>query len=128
MKKYYSKPHFEYKGFGIHDSFCEVEIWEHDNKFLVILTEPCTESSGTSVTNACEDIATKLYNQPGVFPKETQIHDIIWIEHYPERGFPETYDLIEFNMTNIDETKFAMPNWKHIGETLTKEKRLELLK
>jgi hypothetical protein len=127
MKERYTDFKFDYKGFGIHDSWCIVEIWEHKGKYLVILTEPMTENSGTSVTNACETIATKLFNQPGVFPKGTQIQDIIWVEHYPDRGVPETYDLIEFNMTNVEETMFMSPRWKHIGETLTEEKKLELL-
>ena len=126
MKERYVDHHFEYKGYGVHESFCMVEVWEHKGKYLVVLTEPGTESSGTSVTNACETIATDLFKKPGVFKHNTKSSDIIWIEHYSERGeFPETFDLIE--LTEHGDGEFVAPDWRHIGETLSDEKKLELL-
>lgn len=128
MKSHYVNSYFEYKGFGIHDSFCGVEIWEHKKKFLVILTQP-TVDSGTSITNACEDIATKLYNTSGLFKRTTLSQDIIWVEHYPTRylecSFPETFDRIEMV---YEDGRFKSPKWTHIGETFIEEKKLELLK
>jgi len=120
---------FDYLGFGVHKSFCNVEIYKEDDKYIVIMTEPHDESSGTSVTNACEDIATKLYND-GYF-EETYPGNIVWVEHYSrERGFDETYDQInlEFAGKGIGNVKFAHPTWKHIGEKLTDEDVRELLK
>lgn len=125
MKERYVDYRFEYKGFGIHDSWCQVEVWTHKDKYLVILTEPGTESSGTSVTNACEDIATKLLSHPGVFKKNVKPENIIWVEHYSDRGgFPPTYDRIKFT---YDKNKYVNPHWIHISDTLSEEKMLELL-
>ena len=127
MKEHYTDFRFEYKGFGIHDSWCQVEVWTHKDKYLVILTEPGTESSGTSVTNACEDIATKLFNQPGVFRNGASEKNIIWVEHYPERGgFPPTYDSIKFEYDQVKKT-YGNPQWTHIGDALTEEQMKELL-
>jgi len=126
MKKHYVDFRFEYIDCGIHESWCEVEIWEHGNKYLAIMTEPCIESSGTSVTNACENIATKLLFQLKVFKEGTTFRDIIWIEHYPERGLPETFDEVRFEFDGRTNT-LKHPNWVHIGDTLTEEKMLELL-
>jgi hypothetical protein len=55
-----------------------------------------------SVTNACEDIATRIVQDFGISPQRT-----IFIEHYPESSVvdggkgdirPETFDQIVFNM------------------------------
>lgn len=129
MKQLYTNSRFEYKGLSVHDSYCEVEVLEHNNKFLVILTEPPEDDSGTSVTNACENIATKLFNTLETFSIGTLEKDIVWIEHYPQRGyhFPleETFDLITFK---FNKGVFFSPQWKHIGENLTEEKMKDLLK
>ena len=49
----------EYIGFGIHDSQCNVKIWDiNENLHLIICTDL---GKGTSVTNAAEQIATEIY-------------------------------------------------------------------
>jgi len=130
MKRHYVNPRFEYKGCGIHDSWCGVEVWEHKDKYVTILTEPTNILSGTSVTNGCEDIATKLFKQRGVFKKNTKPENIIWIEHYPERDSgwysAETFDEVRFEYDGRND-ELKHPNWVHIGDTLTEEKMLELL-
>ena len=127
MKEYYVDYHFDYKGFGVYDSWCMVNVWVHKGKYLVILTEPGTESSGTSVTNACEGIATKLLTHPGVFKKKVIPENIVWIEHYPEHGVsPETYTRIHFTY-NGEKNEYINPYWTHIKHPLTEEKMLELL-
>ena len=115
MKESYVDFRFEYLGMGIHKSWCVVQVYTHKEKSVVIMTEPGVPDSGTSVTNACEDIATKLYNQKDVFPKGTQIQDILWFETYAERYDDmkrnNEHDRIEFWATNVDETKFMEPDW-----------------
>lgn len=127
MKERYVDYRFEYKGFGVHDSWCKVDVWIHKEKYLVILTEPGTESSGTSVTNACEDIATKLLSHPDVFKKNVKPENIIWVEHYPERGegLP-TYDRIQFKYSHFTKTYFN-PWWTHISDTFTEEQMYEYM-
>ena len=115
----------DYRGFGVHESFCHVEILNEDDKYVVIMTEPATESSGTSVTNACETIATQLYHRGLV---GDNLDNVFWIEHYSkERGFPETYDGIEFDY-DARTKELKNPEWFHIGEELTDDKIKELLK
>ena len=114
----------DYLGFGIHKSFCDVEIYKEADKYLVIMTEPCNESSGTSVTNACETIASDLFHR-GLVGKDPE--KIVWIEHYPERGFPETFDAIDF-VYDGRVKEFKNPEWFHLGESLSDEKVKELLK
>ena len=126
MKERYVDYRFEYKGFGTRKSWCKVVVWVHKGKYLVILTEPGTESSGTSVTNVCEGIATKLLSHSGVFKKNVIPEDIVWIEHYSESGYPETFDHIQFEY-NKGKNEYVNPSWTHIGDTLTEEKMLTLL-
>jgi len=115
----------DYLGFGVHKSFCNVEILKNDDKYLVIMTEPMDESSGTSVTNACETIASDLFHR-GLVGKNPE--NVVWIEHYPERGgFPETYDRIYFEY-DWRTKSIRNPAWEHIAEKLEDETVVELLK
>jgi hypothetical protein len=59
-----------------------------------------------------------------VFPKGTKPDNIMWVENYPECGFPETFDIIKLE---YKDRKFGSPKWAHIGETLIEEKISELL-
>ena len=123
MKQVHKNYRYEYKGYGTHDSWCDVEIWKHEHKYIVIMTEPAVDGSGTSVTNACEDIATKIF-QDGLVG--TNPDNVIWIEHYDARGeFPETYDQIFFEYENA---KFKSPRWEHIGETFDDDMKYNIIK
>lgn len=128
MELVHSDSHFDYLGYGVHKSYCDLEIWNSDDKYCVILTETSARDSGTSVTNACEGIATHIYGL-GLCGK---VHpdNIVWIEHYTgDSGFSETYDQIklEFQRTEDDEIVFANPTWNHIGEKLSETTMIELM-
>lgn len=118
---------FEYKGFGIHDSWCFIEVYIHNQKCLVIMTEPNSDTpSGTSVTNACEDIATDIYNELHLF-EDIYPENIIWVEHYCPEGSRklDTYDRIDLH---YDGGKFTYPIWEHLTEgTFSDEDKLNLL-
>ena len=125
MKERFADFRFTYNGYNNIPSWCEVEVWIHKNKYLVVMTEPNTNGSGTSVTNACEIIATTLFRQVGVFKTKTKPEDIIWIEHYPERdGGDESFDEIEFQ---FDDDRFHLPEWSYYGDTMTENDMKELL-
>ena len=51
--KRFANYRFYYNGYNNISSWCEVDMWIHNDKYLVIMTEPNIDGSGTSVTNAC---------------------------------------------------------------------------
>ncbi len=78
---------------------------------MVVLTDP-GPGSGTSVTNACETIATELfYDRLSHIP----FGDIRWIEHYPHEGseWEETFDEI---FLTWDGSRFKKPQWKPLDK------------
>lgn len=121
---------FDYLGYGIHKSKCGLKIKERNGKALVILTE-LSDNPGTSITNAYEDIATRIFKErlSHLYPDS-----IRWIEHYPDRGgknykgepeIKETFDevLLPWNPIKPDYSKGRSPNghgcyenpqWKHL--------------
>ena len=138
MKERYVDFRFEYKGLGMYDSWCVVQVYTHKGRSIAILTEPGTDS-GTSVTNACETIATKLFHTKGVFPKGTKPEDIIWAETYA-RNYKEMkksngeVDCIEFTIVNNiydnkkEEYTFRNPKWTRIYTSLEVDKMFFLEK
>src|SRR3954452_20176628 len=57
---------------------CLVRVWDTVEASVVVLTE-LPDNAGMSVTNACEDIATRIVQDFGINPQRTR-----FVEHYPE--------------------------------------------
>ncbi len=94
---------FRFKGMGVHDSRCGVQIIQRDGAATVILTE-LPDNPGTSVTNAIEDIATLIYKERLA---DLAADAITWIEHYPQRGkIAETHDRV------ILQWEPSTPHWQ----------------
>lgn len=117
------KPDFEfvheYKGFGIHNSECKVEIWTQimsDRKNAVILFTDL--GKGTSVTNASEQIVTEIWQKclPGLFHQK----DCLFLETYD--GDKNNVDIVVPTWSNeniekiIPENKCIKVTWKHLGK------------
>jgi len=124
MKQHYVDFRFEYKGYGIHDSWCIVQVYTHKGKCVVVMTEPGVPDTGTSVTNACETIATKLFNQEDVFPKGTKPENILWFETYAK-----TYEDMETGSDAVDQIdldyvdgEFRAPTWTRVYTDLETDK------
>lgn len=105
-----------FKGFGIHDSECLVEMWNLPNgKILVVLNDT---GKGTSVTNASEQIITELYNQYlekwGYRPQEC-----FFTETYDK--YKEGIDLIipEWTKDPYGRWKVGDVEWRHIGKLVS---------
>ena len=99
-----------YKGYGIHDSQCYVEIVKHGDHTFVIMTN----GTGTSVTNACEQIATELFNTHNILRECAQLP--IFIEHYDyddNQGLDTSFTEVQFDIT--DDFKCSNPKWKPVG-------------
>lgn len=97
---------------------CLVRIWDSVVATVVMLTE-LPNNPGMSVTNACEDIATRIVQDFGINPQHTR-----FIEHYPEEKTvvygkehirKETFDEVFFTWDSRN--RADEPHWK----SLTKE-------
>jgi hypothetical protein len=107
----------EYRAENGFQAVCEIRIYEHESKIIVVATDL---GVGPSVTNNVERIATVLREQ-----------GITWdyfFEHYfdrPEVERPETFDFVEFTWRG---NLAFQPKWKAgtrekleqlIGQTFT---------
>jgi hypothetical protein len=92
---------------------CFVRIWDSVEAVVVMLTE-LPDNPGMSVTNACEDIATRIVQDFGIDLQRTR-----FIEHYPEEKTlhygtehvrKETFDEIFFTWDS--KGRADEPHWK----------------
>ena len=102
---------YKFKGFHGCDSKCDIEIIRRgDGKIVVIATE-LDDNPGTSITNIVETLATEICQAHDI-----KHFDLIWIEHYPERGrysrLPESWDLVTFNM--LTGQGLSDPRWNRL--------------
>lgn len=92
---------------------CLVRIWDTGTISVVVLTE-LPDNPGMSVTNACEDVASRVVQDFGINPQRTR-----FIEHYPEEKMTyhgqehvrkETFD--EIFLTWDRNNRASVPKWK----------------
>jgi len=94
---------------------CRFTVYETDNKsrYVVLLTE-LSENPGMSVTNASEEIATKIYNE--IFDKKKiNPEQIVWLEKYDTEDY---YDRVSYDVDgSVFSTKrfFSNPQWKRMS-------------
>lgn len=107
----------KFMGYGMHPSKCRIRVYDEPVHTVVIASD-LGSGSGTSVTNAAEDIASKVCSVYDINPQR-----MTWVEHYPRRGeYPDTFDLVEF--TILPRTQWqggkvvSSPSWS----PLTKKK------
>ena len=109
---------YHYKGIGGCDCKCGIEI----HKNLGIATD-IPENEGTAVTNWAEHLATQICKEFQIEPSQ-----LIWIEHYLERGMhgerDESWDLAVFKLKEKTEfvsgkmtvSTFSAPVWHHLDK------------
>lgn len=102
---------YHFKGYHGCPSKCGLNIYEREDRAIVLLTER-PDNPGTSVTNSIEELATRIYNErfPGC-----PVENIRFIEHYPADVIhPEpTFDLVEMDWSG---NAFRNPRWKRISK------------
>ena len=108
---------YHYKGYYDCPSQCRLQV----NGNVVIVTD-LDGDTGTSITNMAEHLATQVINEFGIKPE-----NLVWIEHYPERGhpldrFPENFDLVTFTW---DGQRFRKPVWKPMISEVAKRRLQE---
>lgn len=106
---------FEYKGYGVHDSFCRLEIFGLTTGRPIVVVTELDENPGTSVTNACEGIANavyKTYIEPhGITPDKVR-----FIEHYPDSAVKWSEVFFKVNTDRAGVEHFEKPEWKHVKD------------
>lgn len=101
---------FEFEGFWKCESKCGVTIQKNEENLTVILTE-LNDNPGTSITNAFEMIATRLYNERF---RDRNPWDIKWIENYPARHHrEETFDEVSLHW---DGSEYNSPVWRRLDD------------
>lgn len=107
-------------------SYCYVEAQRQDGRTVVIATSPDTDDMGMSVTNAWPLLADEIVKQLGLDPAQ----EIVWIEHYPERGpkyhrIPENWDQV---FMVFDGRHFRMAQDRHPWKSLQEQELQQFLK
>lgn len=92
---------FSYPGYHGCPSLCRLRIYEPENTAAspwVVIASELPDNPGTSVTNACERIATEVWHK-----LERPDSGMVFVEHYPDRAFvgtkplfAERYDIVWF--------------------------------
>jgi hypothetical protein len=115
---------FSYTGFHGCASFCRLRVFKRDAGAVVVMTET-GDNSGTSVTNAVEEVATQACERYSLNP-----HNTIFIEHYPDSRepsrdghrrpdaiFEEHFDRVTFASIAREGVNWslAVPQWKRMA-------------
>lgn len=105
-------------GFGKWESMCRIRVYEHEERQIIVATE-LPENTGTSITNAAENLAILVINK-----YELDLKRVVWIEHYSKiKHQDESFDIVSFKMApgpanplNPRELRMALadPAWKRI--------------
>jgi hypothetical protein len=103
---------FRFRGLHGCRSACHLRLYRSASKAVAIATEP-EDNPGTSVTNACEQLAQQVCEHFAIDPET-----LTWVEHYPERGaygtpsfVDEEYDLVTFETVS---PLPAHPEWHFV--------------
>lgn len=108
----YMDQYYEYPGLWDSPSKCGLRVIRRkDGKVLVIATELYRQNPGTSVTDWCPKLATRIMKELHASPD-----NFIFIEHSPDMGskltfYGETFDLVSFEWDGND---FDCPNWHRV--------------
>ncbi len=91
---------YHYTGFGNAPSVCDIRVTNN-----VVICTQVPENTGTSITNYAEHLATDIYKQYNINPKQ-----LVWIEHYPaEASSPEVYSRVTFTLKSNGD--LINPQW-----------------
>ncbi len=115
---------FEYLGIGGCASHCRLRVFKHGGGVVVVMTET-GDNTGTSVTNAIEDVATLVCERFSLNPQQA-----VFIEHYPDSRTPardghrrhdamfeEHFDRVTFASITREGVNWdlSMPQWKRMA-------------
>ncbi len=93
-------------------SLCGLRVARRPGRDVVVATELFEENPGTSVTNFCAELATRLTAERGLDPEK-----LVFIEHSPETGsrlefYAESFHRVRFRRVGA---RFAEPAWSELA-------------
>lgn len=115
---------FNYVGFHGCKSYCRLRIFNNEERHVVVMTET-GDNSGTSVTNAVEEVALQVCERYSLNP-----HQTLFIEHYPDSRTPardgqrrpapmfeEHFDRVTFGSITREGVnwRLSVPQWKRMA-------------
>jgi hypothetical protein len=111
LKMDYVDQVYEFPGLWDVPSVCGLKITKKPNAHVVVATELWDQNPGTSITNFCIQLATRLCGEFQLDPTK-----LVFIEHCPESGshleiYEQTIDRVELHW---DGEKFADPAWTRL--------------
>jgi hypothetical protein len=101
-----------FKGFGIHKSEVDVEIWKEHGKALILFTDT---NKGTSITNAAEQVITEVYRE---HLHAFDVEDCLFCETYNKHK--EGIDIIlpEWDVDYYGKKTCRDVEWRHVGKVI----------
>jgi hypothetical protein len=105
---------FDFKGLWDVQSKCGLKIIQHDDKYIIVVTELYLDNPGTSITQATCALAKQICEKYQL-PK----NEIVYIEHNPDMNsklsfYGENFYLVAFD---VIDNNFVNPQWKQLGDT-----------
>ena len=98
-------------------SKCRIRIFREDGKQIIVIASHILGSQGTSITNAIEEVATKvMHNYQEYFSSPDQ--EPIWVQYYPAGSLHfETEDRVHLVTLDCSTTGvLTNPCWTHVTE------------
>jgi hypothetical protein len=93
-----------FKGFGIHPSVCRVHLFAFRENTIVVF-EDMGNDTGTSITNASEQLATEIANL-----KNLDVNKTGWMECYPRYSTDFPIDRIIYTY-DAEQKKYRGARW-----------------
>ena len=92
-------------------SLCGLRLVRRPDRQVLVVTELFDQNPGTSVTNFCAELATRLTAERGLDPEK-----LVFIEHSPETGsklesYAESFHRVSFRR---DGARFVRPDWSEL--------------
>ncbi|MDP4281735.1 MAG: hypothetical protein Q8867_06240 [Bacteroidota bacterium] len=110
----YMEGYYDYLGQWDSPSRCGIRTFKRkDGKILIIVTELYRLNPGTSITEWCAPLATRLMNE-----NHATFENLIYIEHTPDYGSKlefrqETFDQVSFNH---EKDQLTNPCWTRLSK------------
>lgn len=93
-----------FKGFGIHPSICRVHLFSFDENTIVVF-EDMGWDTGTSITNASEQLANEIAELKNLHPNRTG-----WMECYPR--YSKDFDIDRITYTyDFEKKRYRHAQW-----------------
>ena len=108
---------YHYRGYYHDGGICRIRIYQREGALPVVVATELPNNPNTSITNMSERLAADVLRDH--LPHRTGLDQqpFVWIEHYPEDGFPERLSIVTYSSwTPYDRQgrpSLGRPSWTH---------------